>query len=197
MPRSIVAVGSVLALTWAGLAQEGARAILVKPLQQGAPGRLEFSLDKGCGAVYQHRERVQVRVKSERDGHLTLFDFPPGGQPQIIFPNAYHTDNFIRGGVEYTIPGEVLPFEFVVAPPDGGEVLFAVVTSTKRISFLSRCTTSARCSPSFRVRQPRQRIESAAACPSSRPGSGGQRRSASSTWASRGQRPRGTASSWV
>lgn len=108
------------------------RAILVKPLQQGPPGKLEFSVDKGCGAIYSHGERLHIRVRSEQEGYLTIFDFPPGGQPQIIFPNAYHTDNFIRGGVEYTIPGELLPFEFVVAPPDGEEVLFAVVTATKR-----------------------------------------------------------------
>lgn len=106
--------------------------MLVKPLQQGAPGRVEFSVDKGCGAIYLPGEKLQVKVKSEQDGYLTIFDFPPGGQPQIIFPNAYHTDNFIKGGVEYTIPGELLPFRFVVAPPEGEEVLFAVVTQTKR-----------------------------------------------------------------
>lgn len=130
--RWSIAVVMTLVLAVFGTAQEGTRAILVKPLQQGAPGKLEFTVDKGCGAVYLHGEKLQVRVKSERDGYLTIFDFPPGGQPQIIFPNAYHTDNFIRGGVEYTIPGELLPFEFVVAPPDGEEVLFAVVTANKR-----------------------------------------------------------------
>jgi len=111
---------------------EGARKILVKPLQQGAPGRLEFSIDKGCGAVYLHGEKLHVTVKSERDGYLTIFDFCPDGTVQIIFPNAYHKENFIRGGVEYTIPGQLFPFEFVVAPPDGEEVLFAVVTENKR-----------------------------------------------------------------
>ena len=111
---------------------EGARKILVKPLQQGAPGRLEFSIDKGCGAVYRYGEKLHVKVKSERDGYLTIFDFCTDGTVQIIFPNAYHTDNFVKGGVEYTIPGDLLPFEFEVAPPDGEEVLFAVVTQTKR-----------------------------------------------------------------
>ncbi len=133
--RVIVAVwAALLALGASVWAQEegGARTILVKPLQQNPPGRLEFSVDKGCGAVYLHGEKLHVRVKSEQDGYLTIFDFTADGKVHIIFPNAYYQDNFIKGGVEYTIPGRLLPFEFEVAPPDGEEVLFAVVTQTKR-----------------------------------------------------------------
>jgi hypothetical protein len=56
----------------------------------------------------------------------------PNGKVQIVFPNLYHTDNFIRGKEEYMIPGDILPFRFRIAPPDGEEILFAVVTEDDR-----------------------------------------------------------------
>lgn len=64
--RVAVAATVLMALGALALGQEGARQILVKPLQQGSPGRLEFSVDKGCGAVYRHGEKLQVKVKSAR-----------------------------------------------------------------------------------------------------------------------------------
>lgn len=105
--------------------------VLIQPLQRGSPG-LELSVNKGCGAVYQHGEELHVTVKSPRNGYLTLIDFSPNGKAKVIFPNAYCQDNFVQAGKEYTIPGDLLPFKFVIAPPDGKEILFALVTETNR-----------------------------------------------------------------
>jgi hypothetical protein len=107
------------------------RAILVKPLEKGPPGRVELTIDKGCGAVYQFGEKLVIKVWSERSGYLTIFDFWPDKTAHIIFPNQYYQNNWIEGGKWYTIPGDLFPFEFQVAPPAGEEVLFAVVTEKK------------------------------------------------------------------
>ena len=106
------------------MAQGIPRQLLVQSLKPG----LSLSIDKGCGAVYQHGDVLNVTVRSNQSGYLTIFDFSPDGRAQIIFPNSYHKSNFIEGEKEYTIPGDLLPFQFKVAPPDGEELLYAVVT---------------------------------------------------------------------
>lgn len=115
----------------------GPRVILVKPLEQGPPGKLKLRVDKGCGGVYKFGDRLQVELWSERSGYLTLFDFAPDGKVYIIFPNQFRRDNHIEGGVWHRIPGSLYPFEFVAAPPGGEEILFAVVTERK-IDFIPR-----------------------------------------------------------
>jgi len=105
------------------MAQGMPRQLLVESLKPG----LSLSIDKGCGAVYQHGELLNITVRSNQSGYLTIFDFTPDGKAQIIFPNSYHKNNFIEGEKEYSIPGELLPFQFRVAPPDGEELIYAVV----------------------------------------------------------------------
>lgn len=102
-----------------------ARGILVEAVHPG----LRIEIDKGCGATYYHDESLNVTVTSDMDGFLNIYDFMPDGTVQLIFPNQYSRNNLIERGVEYKIPGTLLPFVFRVAPPDGEEVLFAVVTS--------------------------------------------------------------------
>ena len=112
-----LAVGSVLL--------GSPRGILVEAVRSG----LQLEIDKGCGATYFHDETLDVTVTSEMDGFLSIYDFMPDGRVQRIFPNQYSPYNQIERGVEYKIPGTLLPFVFRVGPPDGEEVLFAVVTS--------------------------------------------------------------------
>jgi len=119
-------------LAWAAMAlvvsgSQDLKGILIEGVKTG----LELSINKGCGASYQHGEYLDITVKSQRDGYLTIFDFSPSQKVQIIFPNVYHQDNFVKAGQEYRIPGN-LPFRFLIAPPDGEEILFAVITEDDR-----------------------------------------------------------------
>lgn len=114
----------VLFVGVSAMAQGMPRQILVESLKPG----LSLAIDKGCGAVYQHGELLNITVRSSQNGYLTIFDFMPDGQAQIIFPNSYYENNFIEGGKEYSIPGDLFPFQFRVAPPDGEELIYAVVT---------------------------------------------------------------------
>ncbi len=126
-------LAAVLALGIAATASQPAvQAILIEPLRREETGQLELTIDKGCGAVYEHGEELHVRVRSEKDGYLTLLNFQSDGTVLRLFPNRHHQDNFIQGGKENTIPGELLPFRYVVAPPDGRDILYAVVTETDR-----------------------------------------------------------------
>ncbi len=142
--KSIRLVGLVmlamLILPLLGGAEESAptatpQAILIEALQASEPGMLELSIDKGCGAVYEHDEEIHITVRSQNSGYLWLVNFPADNdkKPHVIFPNQYQQDNYIQGGVQYTIPGdELFPFRYIVVPPDGKDILLAVVTETYR-----------------------------------------------------------------
>jgi uncharacterized caspase-like protein len=116
-------------------AEESARGILVGTLKPG----LSVVIDKGCGALYAYGESLSVTVRAERSGYLTLFDFMPDGRVAVVFPNAYSQDNYIEGGKEYHIPGEIYPFVFRIGPPDGWEILYGVITD-QRVELLPGVT---------------------------------------------------------
>jgi len=104
---------------------DGTRTLLVEAVRPG----LDLTVDRDCGGTYRIGETLDVRVTSRLDGYLTLYDFTTDGLVHQIYPNEYYSDNLIEAGIEYRIPGNLLPFVFRVAPPEGQEILFAVVTS--------------------------------------------------------------------
>lgn len=114
----------LLALSVVGLSQADPEDTFCQVLRPG----LSLSVDKGCGATYRYGEYLQIRIRSERDGYLTIFHFAADKKVQILFPNQYYADNRVEGGREYTIPGTWYPFHLRISPPAGKELLFAVVT---------------------------------------------------------------------
>ena len=125
-------VGLILLAVVSSIASgNGVRTLLVEAVRPG----LEISVDKGCGATYTTGETLDVSVRSELDGYLTIYDFTTDGLVHQIYPNQYDSNNLIEAGVDYKIPGNLLPFVFRVAAPEGEEVLFAVVTS-RPVDFL-------------------------------------------------------------
>jgi len=105
---------------------DGARTLLIEAVRPG----VSLAVDRGCGGTYLVGETVDVSVRSELDGYLTLFDFATDGLVHQVYPNQYCSDNRIDGGIDYTIPGSLLPFVFRVAAPEGQEILLAVLTTT-------------------------------------------------------------------
>ena len=118
-------VGLILLVAATGIASgNGVRTLLVEAVRPG----LEITVDRGCGATYDIGDTLDVTVRSRLTGYLTLYDFTSDGLVHQIYPNQYHADNFIQADVDYTIPGNLLPFIFRVAEPSGEEILFGVVT---------------------------------------------------------------------
>ena len=77
---------------------------------------------------YQIGERIVFSVESEKSGYLTLFDVNPQGNIDIIFPNKFHQDNFIRAGVTYNVPSKDYNFALDIQGPSGLERIKAIIT---------------------------------------------------------------------
>lgn len=77
---------------------------------------------------YEIGDKIVFYVKAERDSYVTLFDITPGGDATVIFPNAFHRNNFIRAGQTYQIPAPEYGFEFHISGPAGLERVKAIAT---------------------------------------------------------------------
>jgi hypothetical protein len=84
---------------------------------------------------------VPLRIRSDRDGFLSLFVVDADGSVRMLLPNA-RTERFrVRAGQSVSIPGD-LPFTLRAAPPAGVTRIRAVVTDEaawRRASCCARC----------------------------------------------------------
>lgn len=103
-------------------------------VQQNTEGGKNFKiklwLDRGKGA-WKKGEKLVFRFRSERDCYLNLMHFDCTGAVQLLFPNQWHQDCFIRGGRVYSIPGGEMNFTFDVSDPFGTDIVLAVATAVR------------------------------------------------------------------
>ena len=77
---------------------------------------------------YQIGEKIIFSVESKQNGYLTLLDVDPNGNINIIFPNKFHQENFIRAGETYSVPSKEYNFALDVRGPSGLERIKAIIT---------------------------------------------------------------------
>ncbi|GEM_PF-1525684 len=101
------------------IVNEGQRAFRVRP-----------NAYNPVGHVVKIGTRTVFRFKAAQDCYLTLIDLPVYGPLTVLFPNAYHQDNFVRGGQWVTIPSPDMPFEIVADRPTGRSIVIAIASRT-------------------------------------------------------------------
>lgn len=77
--------------------------------------------------IYEEGDPMTITVKSSKQGYLYLFYRNAKGNVSLIFPNKYHTDNFIGSKKKVKIPDAEMNFEFTTLAPFGKERLQAFV----------------------------------------------------------------------
>ena len=78
--------------------------------------------------VYQEGELMTVTVNSNKPGYLYLFYTDASGHVTLLFPNAYHRDNYIQANTKVTVPNSGMNFKLRTAAPFGKEYLQAIVS---------------------------------------------------------------------
>jgi TolB-like protein len=99
------------------------RLVAIKPDQSSF--NLKVWTDKES---YQIGEKIVFSVESEKSGYLTLLDVNPNGNIDVIFPNKFHQDNFIRAGAIYSVPSKDNNFALDIQGPSGLERIKAIIT---------------------------------------------------------------------
>jgi hypothetical protein len=78
---------------------------------------------------YRMGEKITFFFRAERDCYVNLVDINSRGELTLLFPNRFHTDNFIRAGKTYQIPDEAYGFTFEIQPPAGTDRVYAIAAS--------------------------------------------------------------------
>jgi len=98
---------------------------LAQLIQTKPPFKIELWTDKKRCKI---GETITIYFRSEKDCYLTLIDITTSGKLYVLFPNHYATDNHIKAGRTYTIPGPDHPFVITIGEPKGFERLKAIAT---------------------------------------------------------------------
>jgi hypothetical protein len=93
------------------------------------PGfRIRLWVNRQGSDVFRIGEKVTFHFETDRDGYLVLLNLGPQGDIDILFPNAWHRDGFVRRGQTYQIPSPEMKFDIEVTPPAGQELVKAIAT---------------------------------------------------------------------
>jgi hypothetical protein len=84
---------------------------------------------RGEGATYRGGEELVIHLYSTRDCYVKIYQIDVERQVQLIFPNRFFPDNFIRNGRVYKIPDTRYPFRFVLGEPFGMEFVKLIAST--------------------------------------------------------------------
>ncbi len=82
--------------------------------------------------VYSVGEPITLYFYADRDGYLNLVDFGTKDNAQVVFPNRFQRDNFVKAGQVVAIPAaKEDDYRLKVKGPDGTDTVLAVFTTHK------------------------------------------------------------------
>lgn len=85
-----------------------------------------FEPRRGEGSTYTVGENISFRLRTTRDGYITLTSIDPDGSINVFARNI-----FVRGGNTYLVAGPSSRLSFVLVPPRGLHRVRASFTPTR------------------------------------------------------------------
>lgn len=80
---------------------------------------------------YYIGDRVALLFRANRDAFIAIYSIDSKGRVNLLFPSAPDEDNFVYGGVTYSVPGDDADYNLVVTGPVGVENI-QIVASRER-----------------------------------------------------------------
>lgn len=73
-------------------------------------------------------DHIVVNFRANRDAFVAIYTIDTRGHVSLLFPNSMEQDNYVQGGVTYSIPDGADDFDLVVTGPEGVENIQAVAS---------------------------------------------------------------------
>jgi hypothetical protein len=114
--------------------------VLVPPLDSIVS--VDFTVNRPSGSVFYSGEVIEFSFRTNVDAYVAIVEVQSDGTLQLLFPNAYDTDNFVIGNRQYTLPTDnaTLSYRFLIGPETGRNVIFAFA-STDPLYFIDPAVT--------------------------------------------------------
>jgi hypothetical protein len=85
--------------------------------------------------TYARGDTLKIRVKTNEDAFVTVFNIGPAGKVTQLFPNKFQKDNLIKANRETEVPAADSKTEIKVSGDVGGEVI-KIIASTKPVQII-------------------------------------------------------------
>lgn len=82
---------------------------------------------------YYIGESVDISFRANRDAFVAIYSIDTRGRVNLLFPTSPRDDNFVYGGVAYSLPGPDDDYDLIVTGPEGVENI-QIVASRERFS---------------------------------------------------------------
>ncbi len=92
---------------------------------------VRLTLDKGDQATYTLGDPIAMKLKATQDCYITVVEIGTSGRAQILFPNRFRRENFIKANEEVALPNPARPgFRLMIDPrgPTGYQVYKVIAT---------------------------------------------------------------------
>jgi hypothetical protein len=92
---------------------------------------------RGDGGIYVDGEKLIINFYTNRNCYIKVYHIDVQKNIQLIFPNQFYSDNFIKKKKLYKIPGEHYSFSFILGEPYGTEFV-KVIASTVQFTDIEK-----------------------------------------------------------
>ncbi|MDK2950918.1 MAG: hypothetical protein PWQ77_583 [Kosmotogales bacterium] len=107
---------------------------------------VDIEMNKPTGSTYSSGENIEIYFKTNKNAYVAIYDILPDGQVQLLFPNAYDSNNFALANTRIKVPTNN-QYNLMVGPSDSGKEILQIIASTTPLGFLSDLTTQFNSSP--------------------------------------------------
>ena len=77
---------------------------------------------------YFEGDNIQIKFRVNRDAYVVLYSIDSRDHVNLIFPSEPGKENFVYGGITYTLPGEDDEYDLIVSGPEGAENIQAIAS---------------------------------------------------------------------
>ena len=107
---------------------------------------VDIEMNKPAGSTYSSGENIEIYFKTDKNAYIAIYDILPDGTVQLLFPNAYDSNNFSLANTRIKVPTNN-QYNLMVGPSDSGKEILQIIASTTPLGFLSDLTTQFNSSP--------------------------------------------------
>lgn len=92
---------------------------------------LSVRIDRGAGGMYVEDEKMIIDVSTGEDCYIAVFNINAKGNTNVLFPNPWEQNNFIKAGELRQIPAlESEDYDLAICGPFGIETIKVVASRT-------------------------------------------------------------------
>ncbi|MGH8615167.1 MAG: DUF4384 domain-containing protein [Gammaproteobacteria bacterium] len=93
--------------------------------------KLELATSRGEGtAIYRDGSQIQFLVRVNRPAYVYLFDLNSRGEAVLLYPTLGVSPRKLAADKLLLLPDDGMPYELVVSPPYGKDLVWAVASET-------------------------------------------------------------------